>query len=207
MRALHFCLLVSTLTQPTQSAVLKAAKHVISPINIEQSFPTTRQDLRTLMNRRCADPVLRAVKLRASIDMSSVGLEPISFEFIDPVWMWVRQAAEVGKTHKLWFECRDAINAGGAKMYGGGVQYGEAMRQAVHACKPGQVPALLALHFDKGLLGAFSRRDLGTPSRDAIPRCHPRTSVPHMHTRDVISGRRPEMSSQNECSHTYTHEM
>jgi hypothetical protein len=95
-------------------------------------------------------------------------------------------------------------------MYGGGVQYGEAMRQAVHACKPGQVPALLALHFDKGLLGAFSRRDLGTPSRDAIPRCHPRTSVPHMHTRDVISGRRPEMSSRDvipeRVSHTYTHD-
>ena len=29
--------------------------------------------------------------------------------------MWVRQAAEVGKTHKLWFECRDAITLAARK--------------------------------------------------------------------------------------------
>ena len=90
--------------------------------------------------------------------MSSVGMDPVTFEFIDPIWVWINQAAEAGASHKLWFKCHDARNAAGERMYGGGVQYGDAMRQAVCACRPGEVPALISLHFDKGLmLGAYTQ--------------------------------------------------
>ena len=88
------------------------------------------------------------------------------FEFIDPIWVWINQAAEAGASHKLWFKCHDARDDAGERMYGGGVQYGDAMRQAVCACRPGEVPALISLHFDKGLmLGAYTHNGYNTKRR------------------------------------------
>jgi hypothetical protein len=61
----------------------------------------------------------------------------------------------------------------------GGVQYGDAVRQAVRACRPGEVPALTSLYFDEGLvLGAYTHNqslkresgvhDLKMVSRDTL---------------------------------------
>lgn len=55
----------------------------------------------------------------------------------------------------------------GEKMYGGGVQFGSAMQQALRVCEFGEVPALIGLHFDKGQLGKllYSVLSLGVTFR------------------------------------------
>ena len=45
-------------------------------------------------------------------------------------------------------------NDSGERMYGRGVETGDAMRQALKKCGPFELPALLGLHFDKAKLGA-----------------------------------------------------
>jgi len=78
-----------------QEKVLKAARKVLNNTT-QQRFPTDRAGLRDYMLRRCPDTVQSYVTLRASIDMSSVGMDPVPFEFIDPIWVWINQAAEAG---------------------------------------------------------------------------------------------------------------
>ena len=92
--------------------------------------------------------------MQGTVDLSSVGLPDITFEYIDPVWVWVQQAAAVGKHYKLWFEAVTDWNDSGERMYGRGVETGDAMRQALEKCGPFELPALLGLHFDKTKLGA-----------------------------------------------------
>ena len=91
--------------------------------------------------------------MRASIDLSAVGLADVAFEFLDPVWVWVQQAARVAVNHKLWFTAHTDYNEHGERMYGRGVEAGDAMRQAVAKCGPNEFPALISLHFDKAKLG------------------------------------------------------
>ena len=130
--------------------MLRAVKTFgVGPGDSTAMFPTTRAAMRTHLAKHVPDPVGHAVVLRAQIDLSSVGMDLVSFDFIDPIWVWIQQACKVGSSCKLWFECRAALNAGGKKMYGGGVQFGD----AVSACSDGEVPALIAIHFDKGMLG------------------------------------------------------
>jgi hypothetical protein len=97
--------------------------------------------------------VQEAALMRASIDPSAVGHADVAFEFLDPVWVWVQEAARVAVNHALWFTAHTDYNEHGERMYGRGVEAGDAMRQAVEKCGSNVFPALIGLHFDKAKLG------------------------------------------------------
>ena len=152
---------VRTESQATQERVLRASKACAAPAPTLDGFysppkpyPTNRAAFRKVSAAGAPDLVREAVLMQGTVDLSSVGLPDITFEYIDPVWVWVQQAAAVGKHYKLWFEAVTDWNDSGERMYGRGVETGDAMRQALKKCGPFELPALLGLHFDKAKLGA-----------------------------------------------------
>ena len=142
-------------SQATQEAVLRAAKHCFGVADPVLAWPTTRPRLRELCRKHAPDRVREAALMRASIDLSAVGLADVAFEFLDPVWVWVQQAARVAVNHTLWFTAHTDYNEHGERIYGRGVEAGDAMRQAVAKCGPNEFPALISLHFDKAKLGEY----------------------------------------------------
>ena len=152
---------VRTESQATQERVLRASKACAAPAptldglySPPKPYPTNRAAFRKVSAAGAPDLVREAVLMQGTVDLSSVGLPDITFEYIDPVWVWVQQAAAVGKHYKLWFEAVTDWNDSGERMYGRGVETGDAMRQALKKCGPFELPALLGLHFDKAKLGA-----------------------------------------------------
>ena len=113
----------------TQERALRAVKHSFHQVIDAKRFPTTRACFRNRVRQTLRDPVGRATRLTATIDMSSVGLPDIAFEFVDPIWVWVVQANRIGKREKLHFRSVVAENSQGARMYGCGVECGHAMEQ------------------------------------------------------------------------------
>ena len=103
------------------------------------------------MDKHALDMVKQSVVLRATRNLSAIGLPPVQFEYVDPIWVWIQQACAVGATSKLWFSDQHAL-----KKKGRGctvVEYSTAWPSS--KCAPGMVPALFVIHFDKGQLSKF----------------------------------------------------
>ena len=96
---------VRTESQATQKRVLRASKACAAPAPTldglygpSKPYPTNRAAFRKVSAAGAPDLVREAVLMQGTVDLSSVGLPDITFEYIDPVWVWVQQAPAVGNT-------------------------------------------------------------------------------------------------------------
>ena len=87
------------------------------------------------------------------IDLSEFGLpngkRSLHFEFIDPVWAWVRAACKQPASEMQWVpkvQCARGFET--HVCYGGGLQFGESFAEACRSCPRGTRPMLISLHWD-----------------------------------------------------------
>ena len=143
-------------SQGLQCEVLRATKAVLlkKKCVLVGSFPTSKRQLRKMLA-----PHVRAfwqgLLLQCSVDVSEANLparckKVYTFQFVDPIWIWIFKAGRCGKLH---FESWHHANAQHERLYGAGVQYGDAMIAALRQCTAGQLPAFIGLAFDKAKQG------------------------------------------------------
>lgn len=87
------------------------------------------------------------------IDLSKFGLpndkRSLHFEFIDPVWAWVRAACKQPASEMQWVpKVQSARGFENHVCYGGGLQFGESFAEACRSCPRGTQPMLISLHWD-----------------------------------------------------------
>ena len=142
-------------SQGLQCEVLRATKAVLLKKKcLVGSFPTSKRQLRKMLA-----PHVRAfwqgLLLQCSVDVSGANLPArckrlYTFQFVDPIWIWVFKAGRCGELH---FESWHHANAQHERLYGAGVQYGDAMIAALRQCTAAQLPAFIGLAFDKAKQG------------------------------------------------------
>jgi hypothetical protein len=143
-------------SKQTQSKVLEAVAPLLSTRD-RKTWPTTRAALDyQLAKNGCLSARWRRT---VSIDLSHIGLsklkDPISFNFVDPVFAWASCAERLSHKHPLHFTYRERVHPHtGEKMYGSSVQHGEFMKEACRRTptSPGLQtgPALFGLSWDAG---------------------------------------------------------
>jgi hypothetical protein len=100
-----------------------------------QTFPSSQK---TLMRRvsRLGQKFWPNVKHRTCIDLSSFGLDNLSFQFFNPVFGWLIAAARQRADDMHW-KPKPQYDSSGARVYGAGVQSGKGFEKAYEACPPG----------------------------------------------------------------------
>ena len=88
-----------------------------------------------------------------TIDLRSFGVPPhkseLIFEFLDPVWAWVRAAYRQPASEMQWVPKRCYVREYPThNYYGRGLQFGEAFAEATRTCSPGTYPMCVSLHWD-----------------------------------------------------------
>ena len=100
------------------------------------------------------DPFWPLVNVSVQLDLSDFAGLPydkrsLNFEFIDPVWAWVRAACNQPASEMQWVPKTECVRGfENHSCYGGGVQFGEAFAEASRTCPPGTHPMLISLHWD-----------------------------------------------------------
>jgi len=99
------------------------------------------------------EPFWPLVNGSVDIDLSEFGLpdakKTLRFEFIDPVWAWIRAACKQPASEMQWVpkvQCARGLE--NHVCYGGGLQFGEAFAEACRSCPRGTRPMLISLHWD-----------------------------------------------------------
>ena len=82
------------------------------------------------------------------IDLQKFGVPyKLPFRFLDPAWAWIIAANKLPPEEINWIP-RVMTNASGERLYGAGVQYGEAFAQAFASCPADTFPMLYNVHWD-----------------------------------------------------------
>ena len=82
------------------------------------------------------------------IDLREFGVPyHLPFTFLDPAWAWIVAANKLPPEEINWIP-RVMNNASGERLYGAGVQYGEAFAQAFASCPATTFPMLYNVHWD-----------------------------------------------------------
>lgn len=95
----------------------------------------------------------------------NAGVTRITFSFLDPVYVWIRQAqllVERGK-ELVWKPKIVRQQPSNEPMYGSGIECGLLLRHAVESVPEGGYPALMNLSWDSGATNM--------KSRSAVPIC------------------------------------
>ena len=83
----------------------------------------------------------------------------LKFEFIDPLWAWVRAAYDQPAEHMQWVPEKKTSIDSDEPYYGGGGEFGEAFAEAYRTCPAGSFPMCVSLHWD----GTHARGVYATP--------------------------------------------
>ena len=99
------------------------------------------------------EPFWPFVNVEVDIDLSKFGLpegkRSLHFEFIDPVWAWVRAAYKQPASEMQWVpKVQSTLGLENHVCYGGGLQFGESFAEACRSCPVGTLPMLISLHWD-----------------------------------------------------------
>ena len=88
----------------------------------------------------------------------------VKFRFINPLWAWIQAANDmVAAGHCMSFKPKVMLNTRGERLYGSGVQFGDAIKFACARTPRGRLPALFGISFDGG--------DSGVSNRSVYPIC------------------------------------
>ena len=105
-----------------------------------------RQMLKRIQTK--VPPFFRNITHCVTIDLSPCGVqEKLKFRFLDPVWAWIVAANKL-PPEELHFFPQQQCDSTGARMYGGGVQYGECFAEAFRTCPQDTFPMLFNVHWD-----------------------------------------------------------
>ena len=112
-----------------------------------QSFPPSKRAMMAKINT-VAVQFWKLVSHAVDIDLSHFnlpsGTKSVKFRFIDPVWGWLVAARRLDPLDLHW----KSVEQQAQNVYGGGVQFGKAFRQACDTCPLGGYPMLFSLHWD-----------------------------------------------------------
>ena len=113
-----------------------------------KSFPPSKRAMMSKINS-VAVQFWKLVSHAVDIDLShfnlTSGTKSIKFRFIDPVWGWLVAARRLDPLDLHWKSVEQQTQN---PVYGGGVQFGKAFRQACDTCPRGDYPMLFSLHWD-----------------------------------------------------------
>jgi hypothetical protein len=129
-------------------SALQAVKKTFVHGKKEQSeFPVSR---RVLLQKMAAVPAFwPQVQHTYQVDLRHFnlpsGCKEVTFKFVDPLWGWVMAARRQHPKDMHW---KPIAQKRGQKLYGGGVQYGECMREACRTIPAGAYPMLFGVHWD-----------------------------------------------------------
>lgn len=120
-------------------------------------FPSSRRALLQKTNSDFWTKVLHSctidlTHLKLSKPLAS-GTKSLKFEFLDPVWAWLSAAQRLHPAELHW---KPAAQNRECPVYGGGVQYGRAFRQACASCPNGAYPMCVSFHWDGTSGGGLS---------------------------------------------------
>ena len=103
--------------------------------------------------KKTVPPFWHRVMHSVDIDLRAFRLPPnkrsLTFEFVDPLWAWVRAASDQPPQEMQWipqFQTRSGYPS--HLLYGGGLQFGEAFAEAYRTCPAGTFPMCVSLHWD-----------------------------------------------------------
>ena len=147
----RFFLHLHTLSHKSIDSALRAACTCFSVprTKFPQTFRTLRRRIQTVPD------FWHLVRHEVTIDISRFRLhvKKITFRFIDPIWGWIVAARRIDSDELHWLPDVRLNARTGERMYGCGVQYGQAFHAAFSSCPDGTFPLGVSLHWD----GATSR--------------------------------------------------
>ena len=72
----------------------------------------------------------------------------VVFRFINPIWGWIIAAQSLHPKDLLWKPYKQKDRVSGARLYGGGVQYGKVFETSCKSCPIGGYVMAISLHWD-----------------------------------------------------------
>ena len=121
---------------------------------IAKLWPKSVRTLRTRIERSCGNFWDSVVETH-TIDLSSFGLatcKSVRFTFVDPIWVWIERCNALSERgiELHWSPRRIKRPGTDIPMYGGGVQYGILLHEAVQTIPVDGRVALINLSWDGG---------------------------------------------------------
>ena len=104
-----------------------------------------------------------------TVDLRNMSLpgnpeQSVKFRFINPLWAWIQAANAMVRAGKsMFFKPQIMLNRTGERVYGAGVQFGDAIKFAASRTPRDRKPALFGISFDGG--------DSGVSNRNVYPIC------------------------------------
>ena len=141
-----FFLGIHTQSRVAIDAALQSAKKTFL-IEDRKFFGTKRGVLGAL---RKLPPFWNVVTHRMQFNLDEFGMpdKKITFRFLNPIWAWLLAARRQTPGSLLWNPYKQIDRATGERVYGGGVQYGNAFNAACQSCPVGTYPMGISLHWD-----------------------------------------------------------
>ena len=143
-----FFLELHTLSRSAIDSALHAAK---TCFDLDKSWKHFPSSLRTLQRKIDTVPEFwHHVTHSTIIDISSFRLpvKSVICRFIDPIWGWITSARRIDPRDMHWHPQPLQHPASGERMYGAGVQCGDAFAAAARSCPPNAYPMCVSLHWD-----------------------------------------------------------
>ena len=98
------------------------------------------------------------------------------FRFINPMWAWIVAARRLPQGTLQWRATSQINRATGQRLYGGGMQYGQAMERACSSCPVGTFPMGINCHFD----GAHAHGMWTTPITIGVANANGQSALGHV---------------------------
>ena len=133
-------------------------KRFLCPSDDRKKFHSSKRALQGII-RQQVEPFWEQVMHSCQIDVSTFnlpsGTKSINFKFVDPVWGWLMAARQQNPDEEMHW--RPVAQPRTASVYGGGIQFGEMMKQVCEDLPRGAYPMFMDLHWDgTGALGLTS---------------------------------------------------
>lgn len=149
--------------------VLSATRSTfIHDVKLQKRFPISVRTFQT-KTQAVAGNLHTHIMHEIDIDLNDyalpVGVAPqVKFRFINPLWAWVQAVRDMlAAGNTMHFKPQTMLNGNGERMYGAGVQFGDALKYASLRTPRGYKPALFGISFDGG--------DSGVSNRSVYPVC------------------------------------
>ena len=141
-----FFLGIHTQSMVAIDAALQSAKKTFL-LKDRKFYGSKRGMLRTI---RKLPPFWNAVTHSVQFNLEQFGMpdQKMTFRFLNPIWAWLLAARRQNPESLLWNPYQQVDRASGERVYGGGVQYGNAFHTACQSCPIGTYPMGISLHWD-----------------------------------------------------------
>ena len=138
-------------------------------------FPSSKRELLRRMNR-IVPQFWPKVTHSLELDLNDFDInKKLVFRFLNPIWAWIIAARRL-PIELQWKAKAQVHRDTGQRLYGGGVQYGEAFESACRSCPTGTYPMCISLHFD----GATARSMTSVPITIGVVNVNSQSTLGHV---------------------------